>query len=149
MSARLFLLLASTFALAACGSELPEGIDEKRLTAEIGQAIGDPATCVMIADREGELVYQFGRHTTCGRNLPACNEPGQRTVEDLMKQAAAGRPFTPISCRSLAADRGVAWAAGPIEGRPLAYAAVMEGSNIPPGIVIRDKLAAAFKRAGL
>jgi hypothetical protein len=149
VSARLPTLLLSILALAACGPKLPAGVDEARLTDEIGRAIGDPSTCVIVSDAKGKTVYQFGTHTTCGRALPACDAPGARTVEALSEQAAAGRDFSPISCRSLTPDRGVAWAAGPIEGRPLYYAAVMEGSNIPPGLVIRDKLAAAFRRAGL
>ena len=43
----------------------------------------------------------------------------------------------------------MAWAAGPVEGHDLVYAAVMEGDLVPPGIVIADKLDDAFAKAGL
>ena len=34
-------------------------------------------------------------------------------------------------------------------GRDLVYAAVMDGEQTPPGIVVADKLKTAFQRAGL
>ena len=66
---------------------------------------------------------------------------------------ATARDGAPVkaSCRSNEdGSRGVGWAAGPVAGRPdLAYAAVMEGKSTPPGLIMADKLDAAFKSAGL
>ncbi|MET0294752.1 MAG: hypothetical protein ABW042_07000 [Phenylobacterium sp.] len=149
MRAALPALLPTLILLAACGSDLPAGVDEARLTDEIGRAIGDPSTCVLIADAAGRVVYRFGSHTTCGRKLPGCEGDALRTVDALVKrQAQPGRPAVTASCRALEPGRGVAWAAGPVAGRTLTFAAVMDGPKIPPGLVIRDKLAGAFRRAG-
>lgn len=148
MNARLPVLIL-TLAFAACSPQAPEGVDKRVLDAAVAEAIGDPSTCVLIAERGGGQVYRFGTHRVCGRRLPACGPGPNRTVGELLDEAAAGRAFVPASCRSLARNRGVAWAAGPIAGRPLVYAAVMEGPNIPPGLVIADKLESAFERAGL
>jgi hypothetical protein len=67
----------------------------------------------------------------------------------LAKAPASGDART-ASCRSNPErTRVVAWAAGPVAGSGLVYAAVMEGDQIPPGVVIADKLKSAFAKAGV
>lgn len=135
--------------LGACSPTAPEGVEKAALDQAVSDAVGDPGTCVLIA-KDGKLVYRYGTHVVCGRKLPACDEPVLQTVGQLLERApASGKPKT-ASCRSNAdGSRLVAWASGPIEGRGMVYAAVMEGDLVPPGIVIADKLNAAFARAGL
>lgn len=149
MRALAALGLLSAAVLSACAPGAPAGVKKDVLDQAVSDAIGDPGTCVLIAD-QGKVVYQYGTHVICGRKLPACDDPGLRTLDQLLKAApTAGSPQT-ASCRSNAdGSRLVAWAAGPIEGRQLTYAAVMEGDLVPPGVVIADKLKTAFTRAGL
>lgn len=135
--------------LASCAPKAPEGVNKAVLDEAISRAVGDPGTCVLIG-KGGEVVYRYGTHVVCGRELPACDEPGLRTLDQLLAQApTAGDPKT-ASCRSNPErTRIVAWAAGPVKGRDLTYAAVMEGDLVPPGVVIADKLDGAFARGGL
>src|ERR1700760_2874590 len=43
----------------------------------IGAGIGDPTTCVLIADKTtGKVLYQYGEIFNCVRGLPACDRPG-------------------------------------------------------------------------
>ena len=135
--------------LTGCAPQAPEGVDKAVLDEAISQAIGDPGTCVLIG-KAGDVVYRYGSHVICGRQLPACDAPGLRTVDQLLGQApTSGDPKT-ASCRSNPErTRIVAWAAGPVKGRDLVYAAVMEGDLVPPGIIIADKLDDAFVEAGL
>jgi len=141
--------LAAAMILGACAPAAPEGVDKAALDEAVSVAIGDPGTCVLISEQD-KVVYRYGTHAICGRKLPACDGPGLRTLDQLLKSApTSGAPQT-ASCRSNPdGSRLVAWAAGPIEGRGLKYAAVMEGEFVPPGIVIHDKLKGAFARAGL
>ena len=101
--------------------------------------------------RLGRLVWRYGSHGVCGKVWPACNGSEARTVERLLK--TAGREGAEIwaSCPSNAdRSRTVAWAAGPVPGRQdLVFTAVMEGDRTPPGVVMGDKLRAAFERGGL
>ena len=138
----------SAAVLAACSPTAPGGVDKAVLDEAVSRAIGDPGTCVLIAEG-GKTVYQYGTHMVCGRSLPTCEGAGTQTLEQLLKAAGAERKTA--SCRSNPeGTRIVAWASGPVEGRPgTTYAAVMEASEAPPGIVIADKLATAFARAGL
>ena len=149
MIARLSLLLLSSLALAGCGPKAPEGVDKRVLDAAVSQAVGDPGTCVLIAEAGGGQVYRFGTHAVCGRKLPACAGQVLQTTGDLLKKVAAGRKVDTASCASVSPGRRVGWAAGPIQGSALVYAAVMEGPNTPPGLVIDDKLQTAFRKAGL
>lgn len=144
---------AATFGLlallAGCGPKAPEGVDKAVLDEAISVAIGDPGTCVLVG-QGGRVVYQYGTHVVCGRKLPACDGPGLRTVDDLLKSApTTGAPQTASCSSNPEGSRLVAWAAGPIEGRDLVFAAVMEGDLVPPGVVIADKLKTAFRRGGL
>ncbi|HEY9219895.1 MAG TPA: hypothetical protein VIO94_17745, partial [Phenylobacterium sp.] len=94
MNARLSLVLLIA-ALAACSPKGPAGVDKSALDAEIGEAVGDPATCVLIADAKGEQVYRFGTHAGCGRKLPACQGEALRSTEDLLAEVAKAGAFTP------------------------------------------------------
>jgi hypothetical protein len=148
---RLTAIALTALALGACSPGAPKGVDKTELDFAINEAIGDPATCVLIA-RGDEVVYRFGSNVTCGRKLPACDGAAVREVKDLLPSAPkAGAARMTASCSSTAdGSRSVAWAAGPIAGREdLTYAAVMEGTATPPGLVVADKLDGAFARAGL
>ena len=115
----------------------------------MSRAIGDPGTCVLIG-QGGKIVYRFGTNVVCGRKLLTCEGQVVQTVGDLLAAApTSGLPKT-ASCRSNPeGTRIVAWAAGPIEGSELVFAAVMEGDEVPPGVIIADKLKTAFARAGV
>jgi len=67
-----------------------------------------------------------------------------------LKRTAGDGQARMLSCDVLAdGSRGVGWAAGPIPGRPLVYAAMMEGDRAFPGRMMAEKLARAFSKAGL
>src|SRR5436190_24217014 len=64
---------------AACAPTPPSGrgLDKDALDEAIAQAIGDPDTCVLLADRATRaVVYRYGEHMTCARSLPACDRAG-------------------------------------------------------------------------
>lgn len=142
--------------LAACEPGGPKGVEPDRLTTEIGGAIGDPNTCVLIVEQgSGKLVYRYGTPLRCARPLPECSKPGEINTESLAKLAAAGDVRT-ISCDAgpEGADR-VGWATGPVvksagsKYGDLAYAAVMVGPSVLPGREIKARLEPALKRAGM
>lgn len=139
-------LIAILSACAPRGGGLPaDALDEG-----IARAIGDPATCVVIAEKAtGKILYRYNDYSSCARQLPACDRPGVLTLEDTLK-IAADAPRT-TSCSSMPDNsRAVSWAAGPVPGpRGLVYAAYMEGTRNLPGMIIRDKLEALFARLGL
>ena len=142
------IILAGLFA-SSCAPNAPTGVDKAVLDREIGEAIGDPGTCVLIAEGR-KTVYRFGSNVVCGRELPACGGGLSQTPDELLQLALARKTPITASCPSNPeGSRLVAWASGPIEGHDMVYAAVMEGDQAPPGVVIADKLAAAFKAAGL
>jgi len=143
----LFLLLA----LGACAPRLPDGVDASRLTEAISQAIGDPNTCVLIAPAgSAGVAYRYNTRMVCSRALPACVGQDRQTVDDLLKAVASDGAPRAASCSSVAdGSRGVAWAAGPVAGRGLIYAAVMEGEQAFPGRMMSERLARAFADAGL
>ncbi|CAN7245501.1 hypothetical protein LJR219_001003 [Phenylobacterium sp. LjRoot219] len=137
-------------ALAGCGSHLPKGVDAEKLDSYVSGAIGDPQTCMLIGRQgSGEVVWRYNTHTTCARTLPACDAPTVRTVGDLLKATAKdGQPRT-LSCDSAPdGSRGVGWAAGPIAGHKLVYAAVMEGQRALPGRIMAEKVEGALQDAG-
>jgi hypothetical protein len=143
--------LVAALALAACAPGAPQGTDKATLDEAVSRAIGDPNTCVLIARRDGgKVVYRYNTATTCDRELPACDGPGARKLKDLLEQAVADGQSRNLSCNTTAdGSRGVSWAAGPIAGRPLVYAAVMEGNRVFPGLMMADRLSRAWTRAGL
>lgn len=140
-------------ALSAChapasGHDLPTD----SLDAAIGEAIGDPATCVLLADRAtGHVVYRYGQAFNCVRGLPACDRPGFMSATQALPLAAipGGRG---ASCPSNAdASRMVGWAEGRVSSarRDLVYSALMEGQTAMPGHEISARLDGAFAKAGL
>ena len=112
-------------------------------------AIGDPNSCLLIAERgSGQVLYRYNTATACARAFPACERPGEAKLSALLKATAAdGRPRM-LSCSTQAdASRGVGWAAGPITGTDLVYAAMMEGERAFPGRMMAERLSGAFRRA--
>ena len=139
--------------LAACSPGAPKGVDKDTLDAAVSRAIGDPDSCLLIAEQaSGKLVYRYNTHTACARPLPSCGgaAAAAQTIDQLLKATAKdGQPRT-LSCSSTTdASRGVGWASGPIPGKGLVYAAMMEGDRAFPGRMMADRLARAFKDAGL
>lgn len=147
-------LSLAALALGACSPGAPRGVDKDELDAAVSRAIGDPSSCLLMAEQAtGKLVYRYNTHTACARALPACDagRPGAvQSIDALLKATLKdGQPRT-RSCSSTAdASRGVGWAAGPIPGKGLVYAAMMEGDRAFPGRMMADRLARAFKGAGL
>ena len=138
-----------TLALAACAPSAPPGVDRDQLDAAVSRAIGDPNSCLLIAERgSGRVVYRYNTATACARAFPACDRPGASKLSALLKTAVAdGRPRM-LSCATQAdASRGVGWAAGTIAGTDLVYAAMMEGERALPGRMMADRLSGAFRRA--
>lgn len=135
--------------LAACSPTAPPGVDKAELDAAVSRAIGGPNSCVLIAEAgSGRVVYRYNSATTCARTFPACDAPGSRQVEDLLKATAKDRQPRALSCDTTAdASRGVGWASGPIAGTDLVYAAMMEGDRAFPGRMMADRLEGAFRRA--
>lgn len=151
MTGRLTALMVAASLLAACSPDAPKGVDKAVLDEAVSRAIGDPNTCVILAEKgSGKTVYRYGAYVACERGMPACGAGANRSAVDLAKAVAADGQRVNASCPSNAdGSRGVAWAGGPIEGRDLVYAAAMEGASTPPGLIIADKLENAFRRAGL
>ena len=148
---KLFAACAAALVLAACSPGLPPGVDKDQLDDAVSHAIGDPASCLMLAEQSsGRMVYRYNTHAACDRALPACDAPGTRKIDDLLAQTAKDGQTRQLSCNSAAdASRGVGWAAGPIPGKGLVYAAMMEGDRAFPGRMMADRLQTAFRRAGL
>ena len=144
---------ALTLALlaAGCGPQAPEGVSKSALDEAVSAAIGAPGTCVLIGETgSGDVVYRYNTHTVCGRLLPSCQGGPNVTVDDVLKATAKGAAPRTVSCPTTPdGSRGVGWAAGPVEGKRLVYAAAMEGDTSLPGRVVADRLANAFRKAGL
>ena len=145
------LAALAALALAACAPGAPPGVDKAELDDAVSRAIGDPNTCVLIAERDGgDVVYRYNTATICAKTYPACDRPETISVGDLAEDAARRGGTVQLSCNTTAdASRGVGWAAGPIPGKDLVYAAVMEGDRSLPGRIMADRLEAAFRRAGV
>jgi len=155
MTRALFLILPVLALLAAC-EQAPKGADVHRLDAAVGDAVGDPNTCVLLVKKgSGEVVYTYGGYANCNRVLPSCQGDATLTATALGKLAAAGEVRT-ISCDSGPnGENRVAWAAGPAPKSPgaehedLAYAALMEGPGVLPGREIAIRLEAALVKGGM
>jgi hypothetical protein len=145
--------LALTASLAACAPKPPGGVDSATLDAEIARTIGSASTCMLIADKSGATVYRYGSNTICGRELPACAQPGNVTNADVLKAAIAGDARN-VSCDSVPdATRTVAWASGPVPataGKPagFVFAVAMEGVEALPGREIKQRLESVWPKAG-
>jgi len=137
-------------ALAACSPGAPKGVDKAKLDEAVSDAIGDPASCLMIAERgSGRIVYRYNTATVCDRALPSCEGPDLRKVKDLAQLVAKdGQPRT-LSCNTSAdASRGVSWAAGPL-AKGYVYAAVMEGTRTFPGLMMAERIKPRLRDLGL
>lgn len=141
--------VALILGLAACSPDAPPGVDRDELDAAVSRAIGDPATCVLIGQAgSGRLLYRYNSATACDRELPSCSGPGTTRIGEVLKATAQDRQPRTLSCNSTPdASRSVGWAAGPIAGTELVYAAMMEGDRAFPGRVMADRLSGAFRRA--
>lgn len=136
--------------LAACSPASMKGVDTAKLDEAVSRAIGDPNSCVLIAERgSGKVVHQYNSHAACRAKWPSCEGESLRNAGDLADLVAKDGQARALSCNTRAdASRGVSWAAGPVAGRPLVYAAVMEGDRAFPGRMMADRLTRAFQRAG-
>ena len=135
--------------LAACSPTAPPGVDRDELDAAVSKAVGDPNSCVLIAKAgSGKTLYRYNSATACAREFPACDASGTRKLSQLLDATAKDRQPRQLSCNTQAdASRGVGWAAGPIAGTDLVYAAMMEGDRAFPGRMMADRLEGAFRRA--
>ena len=137
--------------LSAC-ARAPGGLPTARLDAAIGSKIGDPTTCVVIADRAtGKVVYTYGQNFNCVRSLPACDRPGTLSGRQAMSLAVAPSARGASCASDPDASRSVGWAEGAVAGShpPLIYSAVMEGQAALPGIEMNARLAQVFTDTGL
>ena len=145
-AARPVLLLLALGACAPAGPKLPTAA----LDRAIGDAIGDPTTCVILAERtSGRTVYSYNAGFDCTRGLPACDRPGALTARQALAFAAAGRH---ASCNSNPdGSRTVGWAEGRVKSarHDFIYSAVMEGQRALPGEEMSARLDNAFTAAGL
>src|SRR5947209_3518464 len=127
--------MAATLLAAACTRPNGAGLPSTQLDQAIGKAVGDPTTCVLVADRAtGKIRYRYGQLFNCVRGMPACDRPGFLTAKSALKLAAI--PARGQSCPSNPqASRQVGWAEGVIGGAsgPLIYSAAMEGDRALPG----------------
>jgi len=136
-------------AVSACSPGAPPGVSRDALDAAVSRAIGDPNSCLLIAEAgSGRLYYRYNTHTACDRELPSCEGPAMTKVGKLLDRTVKDRQPRQLSCDTRAdASRGVGWAAGPIEGTDLVYAAMMEGDRAFPGRMMAGRLESAFRRA--
>src|SRR5438552_732457 len=101
------LALAGALALAACAPSGPPGVDRDELDAQVSKAIGDPASCLLIAKAgSGRVLYRYNSATACDRELPNCTPDGQpqgkTKVKRLLEATAKDRQPRMLSCRSTA-----------------------------------------------
>ena len=150
-AAPLLPILILAAALCGCAPKAPKGVSKEKLDDAVGAAVGDPATCVLIAERaSGKVVYQFNNHIACGRQLPACDGRTTQTVRQVLKATLAdGQPRLASCTWPNDTSKGISWASGPIPGRDLAYAALMEGQRALPGRRMAERLDDAFKATGV
>ncbi|MDP3659640.1 hypothetical protein [Phenylobacterium sp.] len=146
-----FIAAVCALALAACGSDLPPDVDQTALTDAISGAVGDPSTCLLVAEAaSGRVIYRYNTHMVCARQLAACDAPDSRRVGDLLKAVAAdGRSRASTCDNPKDAARTIAWSAGPVTGRKLVYAAVMDGERTFPSRIMTERIDAALRNAGL
>jgi hypothetical protein len=149
---RVALPIAIALTLAACAPKSGQGLPTGQLDTQVGAAIGDPSTCLLLADAHTrQVIYQYGVASNCDRALPACDSPATMNARTALRYA--DRPGGRMqSCASNAdGSRTVGWAAGHVPGnkRYLLYSAVMEGDRALPGHEINARLYDAFQKAGL
>jgi hypothetical protein len=144
--------LAAASALAGCSDGQKSALPTSALDHAVAEAVGDPDTCVLLADASsGKVIYRYGAPFNCVRGLPACDRPGFLTAKQAL--TLAGTPGgRKASCPSNAdGSRMVGWAEGAVatQKRPLVYSAMMEGQTALPGHEINARLYDAFQKAGL
>ena len=135
--------------LTACSPAKRANLPTADLDSGIGSTIGDPTTCVLLANPSGKIVYSYGDHFNCVRGLPACDRPGMLSAKEALSLAAT--PPRGASCPSNAdASRRVGWAEGNVykSGIRFRYSAVMEGQTALPGLEMNTRLADVFGRSG-
>jgi hypothetical protein len=148
---KVLTIVAGGLLVVACAPPATR-LPSAKLDSLIGDYIGDPSTCVLIADKaSGKVIYTYGDHFNCVRALPACDRSGTLSGRQALALAATpgGRG---ASCPSVAdGSRSVGWAEGAIAGSqpPLLYSAVMEGQTALPGIEMNTRLAQVFLDTGL
>lgn len=148
--------LAALSLLCACakpsGRPAASGLPSDALDHAIGDVIGDPTTCVVIADRASrKILYSYGQRFNCVRGLPACDQPGAMSAEGALALAdtpdgrGASCPSSPDGTRR------VGWAEGKVAStkHDLIYSAVMEGERALPGQEMIARLTGAFANAGV
>ena len=150
------IAIVTALQLAACarpvGSAGAGAMPSGALDHYIGDAIGDPTTCVVVAERAThKILYRYGQVFNCVRGLPACDRSGVMSAQNAVALAdtADGRG---ASCASSPdGSRRVGWAEGRIatSKRDLIYSAVMEGQRALPGQEMMARLAEAFGNAGI
>ncbi len=143
-----FIALLAAVACARNGPSFPSDALDRTIAA----SIGDPDTCVVIADRTtGKTVYTYGESFNCARRLPACDRPGQLTANAALALAKGAEPRTASCPSNASASRMVGWSAGRVSSpnRDLIYSAVMEGERALPGQEMSARLTQAFGDAGL
>lgn len=148
--------LAALSLLAGCSQPAPGGIDKDVLDNAVGSAVGDPATCVLLAERDtGKVVYRWGEARICRREFTDCRTPPTVISAEALIQLAAKGDARTESCDIQNGESRVAWASGPVTAGdgakhgPLVYAVNMEGVNALPGREIRARLEPALAGAGL
>lgn len=130
-------------ALVACSPKAPAGVDAGELAQAVGQAVGDPGTCVILAQTgSGKVLWRSAKSYVCSRTLPSCVSAKEISVEALAASAANGAVLV-TGCSN------IGWAAGPTRRDGVVFAAVMQGDKALPGIEIARRLDKAFERAGL
>lgn len=142
--------LAAILALSACSRAPTGGFPASALDSAIGAAIGDPTTCVLVADAAGKAVYTYGDRFNCVRALPACDRPGMLSARQALSLATS--PPRGASCSSnVDGSRRVGWAEGIVYGKggQFNYSAVMEGQTALPGIEMNARLTNVFEGVGL
>ena len=145
------VLALAALALASCAPGAPKGVDKAKLDEAVSDAIGDPASCLLIAERAtGKVVYRYNTATVCARQLPSCEGPTAWRLKDLLAQTVKDGQPRALSCNTTAdASRGVSWASGVLPQKGLVYAAVMEGNRGFPGRMMADRIEPRFKDLGL
>ncbi len=141
--------IAALAALSACSPGGPPGVDKTALDEAVSRAIGDPNSCVLIAEKgSGKVLYRYNTATACAREFPACDRPETTKVDKVLEATAKDGQPRLLSCYTQPdRSRSVGWAAGPIIGRDWVYAAMMEGDRAFPGRMMADRLESAFRRA--
>jgi hypothetical protein len=148
---RLAAIALTLTVLAGCSPTAPKGVDKEKLDEAVSRAIGDPASCLLIAEQaSGRLVYRYNSPIACDRQLPACDAAGVRSIDQLLQATRKDGQARQLSCYSTGdASRGVGWASGVLPGKGLVYAAMMEGDRSFPGRMMAERLSGAFAKVGL